>query len=70
MEYYAIGKKTNVTYGHGSSGDEIQITHKNAYGGDMSFHPLFENKKDAQKYINGLENGYNLLPVKLDVHES
>ncbi len=67
MTYFAIGKKENVTYGHGSYGEEIHITHICAYLGDMRFHPLFENKEDAKKYIKGLKNNDGLFPVELNV---
>lgn len=67
-KYYAIGKTENVTYGHGSHGEETHITHINAYAGEMKFHPLFENRNDANDYIISLENNHNLFPVELELN--
>ena len=69
MKYYAIGRKENVTYGHGSFGEETHITHINAYGGDMNFHPIFISRNDANDYIISLENNHNLFPVELKLFD-
>lgn len=69
MKYYAIGRRESVTYGHGMFGEETLITHINAYGGEMGFHPIFENRNDANDYIFSLENNYNLFPVELEVFD-
>jgi hypothetical protein len=68
MKLYAVGKKQNITYGHGSNGEEIHICQKDAYSGDMSFHPLFKTEEDCKEYIEKLKFGYNLFPVELEVN--
>ena len=68
MKYFAIGKEERKTYGHGDFGKEIHICPKNAYMGDMSFHPIFETKEEAEKYIKCLKWGHTLRPVELFVN--
>jgi hypothetical protein len=65
---YAIGMDEKVNYGHGDSGTETHICPKNAYIGDLDFHPLFERREDAEEYIDNLEYGSRLYPVALKLN--
>lgn len=69
MKYYAIAKKTSVTYGHGDFGEELSICQVNPYVGKKDFHPLFENKEDAEDYLSKLKSNTFLVVVELSVFD-
>ena len=67
-KYYAIGEVEDVTYGQGNTGKETHICPINGYDFNYSYHPLFENRPDAEKYMKGLNQQY-LKVVELNVYE-
>lgn len=70
MKYYALAKKISQTYGHGDHGEEIHICPKDAYMGDMSFHPIFETKEEAESYKNELKWNHDMKVIELNVHNA
>jgi hypothetical protein len=69
MTYYTIATKTSQVYGHGDNGDEYHICPVDAYHTDSKrFHPLFEEKEDAEKYKDSIEWNHNLIVVGMTVN--
>ncbi len=69
--FYAIGTKTDVTYGQGNFGVEIHICPKNGYESTQEFHPLFEDIESANKYITLINKIYfykkfEVVPLQLN----
>lgn len=65
-EYYTLAKKVKRTYGHGDYGKEFNICPIDAYHtNSKEFHPLFETKKEAEKYKIGLHSTSEFHIVKL-----
>lgn len=69
MKYYAIARRENITYGQGVYIDELHIAPINAYGGDMGFYPIFENRETAESYLKNLRN-QSLVLIELEVYAS
>ncbi len=64
MKVYTVARKIDQTYGHGNYGVETHICQKDAYSGDKSFHPVFENEKEAKRYISKLDHRSGLFTVE------
>jgi len=71
MKYYALAKEISQVYGHGDSSREYHICPKNAYMGDMSFHPIFKDREAAEDYMNRLSftDRYAMEIIELSLYE-
>ena len=65
-----LNTKQNLPKSYLRMSKELCICPKDAYMGDMNFHPIFETEADAIKYIEGLKFGHGLKPVELSVYST
>lgn len=71
MKYFTIAKKISQTYGHGDFGEEYHICPIDGYHTySTEFHPLFEDKKEAEKYKESLEWNFNMIIVEMIVYQN
>jgi len=68
MKVYTIAEKNSVCYGHGDSGDELQICKTGGYG-TGKFPPVFTTVSAAEQWMQGnLALAVKHVVVDLELH--